>query len=134
MNHVVLYGRLGADPELRHTSQGTGVLSFRLATTRSVPKKGQQGKFEDETEWHNVVVWGKRADGLARVLSKGSRVLISGRLRTKEYEDREQVKRWRTEIVAESLDFGDSKRSGGSSGSSGSSGRNDSRGDDDIPF
>lgn len=83
MNKVTLYGHLGADPELNATSGGHSVLKFRVATNEKV-KKGHE--WADHTEWHNITVWGKRAEALAKILQKGTGVLVEGALRTTKYE------------------------------------------------
>jgi single-strand DNA-binding protein len=98
LNRVMLLGNLGADPELRRTQAGQAVLNLRLATTESYLDKDKV--WQDRTEWHNVVVWGERGEALARILTKGSAVLVEGALRTSSYEDRERVKRYKTEVIA----------------------------------
>jgi len=98
-NRVMILGNLGADPELRTTSGGTAVLKMRVATTESYLDAQRQR--QERTEWHNVVIWGKRAEGLARVLAKGNRIFVEGSLRTSSYEDREGVKRYKTDINAQ---------------------------------
>jgi single-strand DNA-binding protein len=98
LNRVMLLGNLGADPELRSTSGGQAVLKFRLATTESYLDRNRTR--QERTEWHNIVVWGKRAEGLSKVLSKGSRLFVEGALRTSSYEDRDGNKRYKTEINA----------------------------------
>lgn len=101
LNRVMLLGNLGADPELRYTSNGQPVLGMRLATTESYLDKDKQR--QERTEWHSVVVWGKRGEALARFLSKGARVFVEGGLRTSSYEDKEGNKRWKTEIIASNV-------------------------------
>lgn len=101
LNRVILAGNLGADPELRMTGKGSAVLNLRMATSRTYLTSDK--KRQEETEWHNVVVWGKRAEGLGKVLGKGHRILVEGRLQTTSYEDREGVKRYRTQVVAEDV-------------------------------
>lgn len=98
MNKVILFGHLGSDPELKMTPSGQAVLKMRLATTERY--KDKSGTWGDRTEWHAVVVWGKRAEGLAKFLTKGHAVLIEGNLRTSSYEDKEGKKRYKTEVVA----------------------------------
>lgn len=98
VNTVTLLGRLGADPELRYTGSGTPVANIRLATSY---RRGDT----DETEWHDVVAWGKLAELVKRLSIKGDRIFISGRLRTRDYEDGKGVRRWRTEIVASEAVF-----------------------------
>ncbi|MCC6213874.1 MAG: single-stranded DNA-binding protein [Polyangiaceae bacterium] len=104
LNRVLLFGNLGADPELRTTSGGQSVLKMRLATTESYLDRDRVR--QERTEWHNVVVWGKRAEALGRFLSKGSRLFVEGSLRTSSYEDKEGQKRWRTEVVASNVILG----------------------------
>lgn len=101
MNKVFLAGNLTADSELRFTSGGTAVLNIRMATNESYVDKDQQRK--ERTEYHNVVVWGKRGEALAKILAKGSSVLIEGALRTSSYDDKEGVKRYKTEIHASNV-------------------------------
>ena len=98
LNRVMLLGNLGADPELRSTAGGQAVLKFRLATSESYLDRNRTR--QERTEWHNVVVWGKRAEALAKILSKGSRLFVEGSLRNSSYEDREGNKRYKTEINA----------------------------------
>ncbi len=98
LNRVMLLGNLGADPELRTTSGGQAVLKFRIATTESYLDRNRTR--QEKTEWHNVVVWGKRAEGLAKILNKGSRLFVEGSLRTSSYEDRDGNKRYKTEVNA----------------------------------
>jgi single-strand DNA-binding protein len=97
LNRVMLLGNLGADPELRMTGSGQAVLNMRLATTESYLDKNKAR--QERTEWHNVVVWGKRAEGLGKILGKGDRVCIEGGLRTSSYE-KDGEKRYKTEVVA----------------------------------
>jgi single-strand DNA-binding protein len=98
LNRVMLLGNLGADPELRSTSAGQAILKFRLATSESYVDRNRAR--QERTEWHNVVVWGKRAEALAKILSKGSRLFVEGSIRSSSYEDRDGNKRYRTEIIA----------------------------------
>ncbi|MDC0743237.1 single-stranded DNA-binding protein [Polyangium mundeleinium] len=100
MNRVVLLGNLGADPELRYAGSGTAVLQFRMATNESFLDRNRE--LTERTEWHNVVVFGPRAEGLARVLGKGSCVLVEGTLRTSSYE-KDGQKRYKTEVHARDI-------------------------------
>lgn len=102
MNKVILLGQLGADPELRHTQGGQAVLNLRLATNESWWDK-EANERKERTEWHSVTVWGKRGEGLAKFLTKGSSILVEGRLHYSSYDDKEGVKRFKTEIVAENV-------------------------------
>ncbi len=102
MNRVILLGNLGADPELRYTTAGVAVLNVRLATNESYVDRNKEP--QERTEWHTVVVWGNRAEGLSRVLTKGAGVLIEGTLRTSSYE-KDGQKRYRTEVHARDVFF-----------------------------
>ena len=98
LNKVILLGNLGADPELRHTQNGGAVLNMSLATTKTWLDRDKQR--QESTQWHNVVVWGKRAEGLGSFLEKGHCLLVEGEIRYSTYEDRDGNKRWKTEIHA----------------------------------
>ncbi len=76
-------------------------MKLRLATSETYLDKNRQR--QEKTEWHSVVIWGKRAEALAKILNKGSRLFVEGGLRTSNYEDREGVKRYKTEIVANNV-------------------------------
>lgn len=98
LNKCMLLGNLCADPELRFTQGGQAVLNFRLATNESYLDRDKQRK--ERTDFHNVVVWGKRGEALAKILHKGSRVLVEGSLRTSSYDDQDGKKRYKTEVIA----------------------------------
>jgi single-strand DNA-binding protein len=142
LNRVMLLGNLGADPELRMTSGGQAVLKMRVATAETYLDRNRVK--QERTEWHNVVVWGKRAEALGKFLSKGSRIFVEGGLRTTSYEDKDGNKRYRTEIVAQNIILSGGKSEGGSrprsdSTSSGGGFSDDDYGDagqdsDEIPF
>jgi single-strand DNA-binding protein len=110
LNRVMLLGNLGADPELRTTNGGQSVLKLRLATTESYLDRNRVR--QERTEWHSVVVWGKRAEALSRFLSKGSKLFVEGRLRTSSYDDREGNKRYKTEVVADDIILAGGRGSG----------------------
>jgi len=97
MNKVILLGNLGSDPELRYVASGTALLNLRMATNETYLDKQQQRV--ERTDWHTVVLFGPRAEGLARVLVKGSCVCIEGSLRQTTYE-KDGQKRYRSEIHA----------------------------------
>jgi single-strand DNA-binding protein len=103
LNRVTLFGNLGAEPELRTTGTGLPVMSFRLATNEVWFDKDQNK--QEKTEWHRIVMFGSRATPLSRMLTKGERVLVEGRLQTSSYE-KDGVKRYKTEIVASDVCFG----------------------------
>jgi len=101
VNKVILIGRLGADPELRYTADGTPVATFNVATTETW--KDKSGSKQDKTEWHKVVAWNKLADIAGEYLKKGMLVYVEGKIQSREYEGRDGVKRKFFEIVASSL-------------------------------
>ena len=100
MNKVLLLGNLGANPELRVTAGGTAVLNFRVATSETFLDRNKEP--QTRTDWHSVVVWGPRAQGLAKVLVKGTMVLVEGGLRSSSYE-KDGVRRYKTEIHAREI-------------------------------
>lgn len=106
LNKVLLLGNLGADPELRTTSGGQAVLKLRLATTETYLDKNNAR--QERTEWHQVTVWGKRGEALAKFLHKGERIFVEGAVRTSTY-DKDGEKRYRTEIIASNVILGLSK-------------------------
>ncbi len=101
LNRVMLLGNLGQDPELRMTSGGQAVLKLRLATSETYLDRNKVR--QERTEWHSVVIWGKRAEALSKFLTKGSRIFVEGGLRTSSYDDKEGHKRYRTEVVASNI-------------------------------
>ena len=103
MNQVTIIGNLGADPEVRFTQGGTAVANLRVATNERWTDA--QGQKQEQTEWHRVSVFGKQAEACGEFLTKGRQVAVSGRLQTREYDDKEGVKRWSTEIVAHHVEF-----------------------------
>ncbi|KMQ51915.1 Single-stranded DNA-binding protein [Chitinispirillum alkaliphilum] len=103
VNKAILIGNLGKDPELKYTPSGTAVATFSLATTeRWSDKNGQR---QDRTEWHNIVVWGRLAELVNQYLKKGRTCYIEGRISTRSWDDKDGNKKYRTEIVANSVEF-----------------------------
>jgi single-strand DNA-binding protein len=100
INKVILVGHLGKDPEVRHLEGGVAVASFPLATSETFNKDGRK---VEQTEWHNIVMWRGLADVAAKFLQKGKLVYIEGKLRTRSFEDKEGVKKYTTEVVAENF-------------------------------
>ena len=98
LNRVTLLGNLGADPELRMTQGGQAVLHLRLATSESYLDRNKVR--QARTEWHRVSLWGNRAEALGKILAKGERVLVEGRLQTRSYDDKDGRKVYQTEVVA----------------------------------
>lgn len=135
LNKVFLLGNLGMDPELRTTTSGKSVMRLRIATSRSwLDDKKQK---QEHVEWHTVIIWGKRAEGLAKFLAKGMRLHIEGELRTREYEGTDGVKRYASEVVAFEVTLCERAPSNGNRAPA--PGDDDEpdyggRGDDDIPF
>lgn len=103
LNKVMVYGNLTRDPEMKALPSGQNVTSMSLATNRTY--KDKDGKQQEEVEYHNVVVWGKQAENCAKYLTKGSGAYVEGRLQTRSW-DKDGVKQYRTEIVAETVQFG----------------------------
>jgi len=118
LNRAIVAGRLTADPQLRSTTTGQSVGTFGVATSRSWTDKNNQK--QEQTEFHNIVVWGRQAELCAQYLKKGGLVLVEGRLQTRSWDDPQGNKRKSTEIVAESVQFG--PRQEGTSGGSWSGG------------
>ena len=98
LNKVMLIGHLGKDAETRYTPSGTAVTNFSLATNRRF-KNQQTGEWQEETNWHDIVLW--KAEALANYLQKGKQVYIEGRLQTRSWEDQSGNKRYRTEVVTD---------------------------------
>lgn len=107
VNKVILIGRLGKDPEVRYTPDGTMVTNFNLATDEQ--RKDKNGEKIQRTEWHKIVTWGKLAEICGNYLVKGKLVYVEGRIQTRSWEDKEGVKRYTTEIIASNMQMLDSK-------------------------
>ena len=137
VNKVILIGNLGRDPELRYTQSGQAVANFSIATSENWNDKSS-GERVERTEWHRIVAWGRTAELAAQYLSKGRTVYVEGRLQTREYEDRDGVKRRVTEVVASNITFlggrGGEGAAGGGGGGAPESGGGSGPPDDDIPF
>ena len=103
INKVILVGNLGADPEVRKTSNQQTVAQFSLATSESWINK--DGDRQEKTEWHRIVVWGKLAETCAKHLAKGRQVFIEGRLQTRSWETEQGQKRFTTEVIAGQVIF-----------------------------
>ncbi|HET8722711.1 MAG TPA: single-stranded DNA-binding protein [Anaeromyxobacteraceae bacterium] len=151
VNKVILIGNLGKDPEVRYTSGGQAVANLRIATSRSWTDK-QSGQKKEETEWHDVEVWGKQAEQVGEYLAKGRQVYVEGRLKTDKWQDKQSgQERSRVKIVADSVRFlggGAGRGAGGPGAGGGQRGGHDEGGGpppdfeggpgggsaDDIPF
>lgn len=110
LNKVFLFGNLTRDPELRQLPSGQALCSFGLATNRVY--KDQAGQRQEQTEFHNIVVFARQAELVSQYLKKGSSAFIEGRLQTRSWVDQNGTKHWRTETVAERVQFGP-RHSGG---------------------
>ena len=107
----MLIGRLGQDPEVRYTQSNTAVATLSVATSERY--KDGNGEYQERTEWHRVVAWGRLAEICQQYLTKGSLVYIEGPLQTNQWEDKQGQKRYTTEIKALQMTMLDSKGSGG---------------------
>lgn len=156
VNKAIILGRLGQDPEVRHTKSGDAIANLSIATSESWKDK-QSGEVKEQTEWHRVVLFGRLAEVAGEYLRKGSQVYIEGQLRTRKWQDNSGVERYSTEInvgmngILQMLDGknnsqSDSK-SGQQTGSGGTQNRSGAAGnaakksneppmdfDDDVPF
>ena len=127
VNKVILVGHLGGDPESRFTPGGTAVATFSIATNES--RKNSDGNWEDHTEWHRCVLFGKQAEFAGEYVKKGQMVYVEGRLQTRSWEDKEGMKRYSTEVVGNAFTtLGRRNTEGGGSPPAQSSN------DDDLPF
>ncbi|HVU75326.1 MAG TPA: single-stranded DNA-binding protein [Candidatus Paceibacterota bacterium] len=111
INKAILFGNLTRDPELRALPSGMNVCNFSLATNRVY--RDRDGKKQEQTDFHNVVVFGRQADTVSQYLKKGSSCYVEGRMQTRSWEQNGE-KKYRTEVVADSVQFG--PRGSGSGG------------------
>lgn len=142
VNKVILVGNLGRDPESRSLPSGQSVVNFSLATSRRY--KDRDGNRKDETEWHNIVVFGKQAEIAGQYLTKGKMVFVEGRIQTRSWDDKESGKKqYKTEIICENFQMlgskgdgsgGGSRDAGGSAPAGGANDPGHEFPDDDIPF
>jgi single-strand DNA-binding protein len=103
MNKVILIGRLGAKPETRHISDTASVTQGNLATSERYTNKNGE-KIED-TEWHKLVIWNKQGQAFEQYLDKGSEVAIEGKIRSRQYDDKDGIRRYITEILVDKWEF-----------------------------
>ena len=132
LNKAILIGNIGKDFELRKTAAGSSIANLTLATTRRY--KDGQGQPQEETVWHNIVFFGKTAEIASQYLHKGSSVYIEGRLHTRKYTDKQGIERYATDIIGETLQFLDSKKSTGESNVRSTNVRKAPADDADVPF
>ncbi len=117
INKVMLIGRLGQDPEVRYTPDGTAVANFSIATSEEWKDKNS-GEKRERTEWHRIVAWRRLGEICGEYLSKGRQVYIEGRIQTRQWDDRDGNKRYTTEIVAREMKMLDSRGAGSGGGES----------------
>jgi len=110
LNKAMIYGNLTRDPELKALPSGMNVCSFSLATNRVY--NDRDGNRQEAVDYHNIVVFGKQADNCAKYLTKGSGTYVEGRLQTRSW-DKDGVKQYRTEVVADRVQFGPKNAGGG---------------------
>ena len=111
LNKVMLIGRLGQDPEIRYTQSGSAVANATIATNDYWTDK--QGEKQERAEWHSLVLWDRLADLAQSYLKKGSQVYVEGRLQTRNWEDQQGQKHYKTEVVVTTMQFLDTKSSEG---------------------
>jgi single-strand DNA-binding protein len=121
VNKVILVGNLGKDPEVRHLEGGVSVAHFTLATNEYY--KDKQGTRVERTEWHNISAWRGLADMADKYLKKGQQVYIEGKLRTRQYQDKDQQTRYITEIIADEISMLGGRSQGAPSSSGDASGQ-----------
>lgn len=102
VNKVILVGNVGIDPEVRTTESGVKVARVRLATTERIYDR-QTNESKELTEWHTITLWRGLADVVDRYVKKGSQIYVEGRLRTREWTDKDNIKRYTTEILADEM-------------------------------
>jgi single-strand DNA-binding protein len=119
VNKVILVGNLGKDPEVRYTAGGQAVANLRIATSRSWNDKAS-GQRKEETEWHDVEVWGKQAEQCGEYLAKGRQVYVEGRLKTDKWQDKQSgQERSKVKVVADTVRFLGGRGAGGPGGAAG---------------
>lgn len=101
LNRVELIGNLGRDPEIRFTTNGTAVASLALATSEKL--KNKNGEWEERTEWHNIILYGRTAEVAGEYLTKGKSVYLEGKLKTRKWQDKTGKDRYTTEVVGEKM-------------------------------
>jgi single-strand DNA-binding protein len=124
VNKVILVGRLGKEPEVRHLDNGASVANFPIATSETY--KDRNGQRQEQTEWHNIVLWRGLADVAEKYLKKGDMIYVEGKLRTRSWE-KDGVTRYTTEIVGDNMTMlGGKSGDGGNGGYSSNAGRSSS--------
>ena len=107
MNHHVIFGRLGKDPELTYTTSGTPCAKFSVATSEKW--KDKEGNKQEQTQWHNIVAWKKPAEIIAEYFKKGSQILLTGKVITRSWEGQDGKKNYMTETILRDFEFAGEK-------------------------
>ena len=115
LNKVMIIGYTGRDAELRYTANGTALSDFSVAVSRRWQSR-QTGEWEDETEWFNVTLFGDQAERISQYITKGKQLYVEGRLRTRNWDDDQGVRHYRTELIANTVQFLDRRQDGGGDG------------------
>lgn len=132
VNKVILVGHVGADPEPRYTASGTAVVNLRMATNEVW--RDSEGKDQDQTEWHRVVLWGKQAEFAANYIKKGQLICVEGRLQTRTWEDRDKIEQRTTEVRANMITPLGGLKTGEKAEEDIQAVSEEPPGDEDIPF
>ena len=135
INKVTLVGRLGADPEIRTLSNGAMVAKFSVATSENY--KDKTGQWQEETQWHDVILWRQLAERAQQYLSKGSMIYLDGKLTHRKWQDKDGNPRKTTEVVGSFFRILDSKRDGNDSSADNTAEApraNDMEKEEDLPF
>ena len=116
LNKVMIIGNTGRDAELRFTANGTAVSDFSVAVNSR--RRGQSGEWEEETEWFNITLFGDHAERISQYITKGKQIYVEGRLRTRNWDDDQGVRHYRTEVIANNIEFLDRRGDSGGGGGS----------------
>ncbi|GAB1370510.1 single-stranded DNA-binding protein [Candidatus Kapaibacterium sp.] len=114
LNKAMLIGNVGKEPELKHTPSGIPVATFRLATSETW--KDKDGNVQEYTDWHNIVAWRGLADVVCKIVKKGTRVYVEGKIRTRKYDDKNNNRKFFVEILADNILLLDAKKAGRDNG------------------
>ena len=131
LNKVMIIGNVGRDPELRYTPSGSAVASFSVAVSRRWTTPDNEVR--DETEWFTVVAWDKLAETCNQLITKGRKVYVEGRLQTRSWEGQDGQKRYRTEVIASTMQLLDSRPRSGEAGEEAGVAA-DAVEEDEVPF
>jgi single-strand DNA-binding protein len=124
VNKVILVGNVGKDPEVKYLDRNMAVAKFSLATSDPAYKNANGTEVPERTEWHNIVMWNRLAETAEKYVKKGSQLYIEGKIRTRQWEDKDGIKRYTTEIFADTMQFLGKRTEGGNQSESQSSSYN----------